>query len=37
MIWYCGGHGDCLDLDEKQQARQTQFLVDEQLAWMDNT
>ena len=35
MIWYCGGHGDCLDLDEKQQARQTQFLVDEQLAWMD--
>ncbi len=35
MIWYCGGHGDCLDLDDNQLARQTKFLVDEQLAWMD--
>ena len=35
MIWYCGGHGDCLDLDKDQQARQTTLLVDEQLAWMD--
>ena len=35
MIWYCGGHGDCLDLDDEQQARQTKFLVAEQLAWMD--
>lgn len=33
MIWYCGGHGQCLDpvdLDE-----QTAFLTQETLDWMD--
>ncbi|MGB3485631.1 MAG: CocE/NonD family hydrolase [Mycobacterium sp.] len=35
MIWYCGGHGYCLDLDKDAQASQTQYLINQQLAWMD--
>ncbi|WP_422746184.1 CocE/NonD family hydrolase [Mycobacterium sp. WMMD1722] len=33
MIWYCGGHGVCLD--PVNTFEQTNFLVSEQLAWMD--
>jgi ABC-2 type transport system ATP-binding protein len=35
MIWYCGGHGYCLDLDEDQEAAQTSYLIAQQFAWMD--
>ena len=33
MIWYCGGHGKCLD--PVDQDRQSAFLVNETLKWMD--
>ncbi len=33
MIWYCGGHGKCLD--PVDQDRQSAFLVNETLAWMN--
>ncbi|MCK0176696.1 CocE/NonD family hydrolase [Mycolicibacterium sp. F2034L] len=33
MIWYCGGHGVCLDPVNTFQ--QTNFLVSQQLEWMD--
>jgi ABC-2 type transport system ATP-binding protein len=33
MIWYCGGHGKCLD--PVDQDAQSKFLVDETLRWMD--
>lgn len=35
MIWYCGGHGYCLDLDPQQSADQYGFLNAATLAWMD--
>ncbi|CAN5668485.1 hypothetical protein BH09ACT8_BH09ACT8_60060 [soil metagenome] len=35
MIWFCGGHGACLDLTAAQQAAQSQFLVQESLNWLD--
>jgi ABC-2 type transport system ATP-binding protein len=33
MIWYCGGHGQCLDPVDA--AKQTAFLKKETIAWMD--
>src|SRR5262249_20257645 len=33
MIWYCGGHGQCLDPVNADE--QTAFLAQETLAWMD--
>ncbi|WP_192860051.1 CocE/NonD family hydrolase [Mycobacterium sp. MS1601] len=35
MIWYCGGHGYCLNLDKQQSADQYGFLTAQTLAWMD--
>jgi ABC-2 type transport system ATP-binding protein len=35
MIWYCGGHGWCLDLDDDEKAEQTAYLTAQTLAWMD--
>lgn len=35
MIWYCGGHGWCLDLDDQEKADQTAYLTTQTLAWMD--
>ena len=35
MIWYCGGHGACLTLDQDQQDAQSAFLVAETLDWLD--
>lgn len=35
MIWYCGGHGACLDLDALETAAQTQYLVGQTMQWMD--
>lgn len=35
MIWYCGGHGACLDLDALETAAQTQYLVNQTMQWMD--
>jgi ABC-2 type transport system ATP-binding protein len=35
MIWFCGGHGACLDLTPTQQAAQSEFLSDETMAWLD--
>ncbi|MDF2823627.1 MAG: hypothetical protein K0R68_1035, partial [Mycobacterium sp.] len=35
MIWYCGGHGYCLDLDDNEKAAQTDYLIQQQLNWMD--
>ncbi|CAN5361307.1 hypothetical protein BH11ACT6_BH11ACT6_02720 [soil metagenome] len=35
MIWYCGGHGYCLDLDAQQSADQYGFLNAQTLSWMD--
>ena len=35
MIWFCGGHGACLDLTADQQAAQSQFLVGQSLNWLD--
>ncbi|GAA1682328.1 hypothetical protein MMUR_23710 [Mycolicibacterium murale] len=35
MIWYCGGHGYCLNLDEQQSADQYGYLTSQTLAWMD--
>ncbi|CAN3129968.1 CocE/NonD family hydrolase [Mycobacterium sp. smrl_JER01] len=33
MIWYCGGHGQCLDPVDT--TKQTDFLTRQTLAWMD--
>ena len=33
MIWYCGGHGQCLD--PVNQDEQTKFLTKQTLDWMD--
>lgn len=33
MVWYCGGHGQCLDPVDADE--QTAFLAKETLAWMD--
>lgn len=33
MIWYCGGHGACLDPVDT--GTQTSFLVSQQLDWLD--
>jgi ABC-2 type transport system ATP-binding protein len=35
MIWYCGGHGYCLDLSKQQAADQYGYLNAQTLAWMD--
>ncbi|MET0900013.1 MAG: CocE/NonD family hydrolase [Mycobacterium sp.] len=35
MIWYCGGHGYCLDLNQQQSADQYAYLNAQTLAWMD--
>ena len=35
MIWFCGGHGSCLDLTPEQQAAQSQFLVTDTMNWLD--
>lgn len=35
MIWYCGGHGYCLDLSQQQAADQYGYLNEQTLAWMD--
>jgi len=35
MIWYCGGHGQCLTMNQNQLDAQTDYLVDQTLAWMD--
>lgn len=35
MIWYCGGHGYCLDLSPQQAADQYGYLNAQTLAWMD--
>ncbi|ANW65904.1 hypothetical protein BCA37_22105 [Mycobacterium sp. djl-10] len=35
MIWYCGGHGYCLNLDQQQSADQYGYLTSQTLAWMD--
>ena len=35
MIWYCGGHGYCLDLNAQQSADQYAYLNAQTLAWMD--
>ncbi len=37
MIWFCGGHGACLTLDQSQQAQQDQWLLDNTLNWLDAT
>ncbi len=36
MIWFCGGHGACLTLTDEQQQAQTDFLVSQQLDWLDH-
>ena len=37
MIWYCGGHGACLDLSDDEKDKQTKFLVDQTIAWLDTS
>ncbi|MCV7227563.1 CocE/NonD family hydrolase [Mycolicibacterium komossense] len=35
MIWFCGGHGACLDLTAAQQQAQSEFLTQQTLNWLD--
>ena len=37
MIWFCGGHGACLTLNQSQQQQQEQWLLDNTLNWLDAT
>jgi ABC-2 type transport system ATP-binding protein len=36
MIWYCGGHGVCLTMDDTQLAQQEIFLRKNTIAMLDN-
>lgn len=35
MIWYCGGHGVCLTMNDAQLAQQEAFLRQTTIAWLD--
>ncbi|HEX7430335.1 MAG TPA: CocE/NonD family hydrolase, partial [Mycobacterium sp.] len=35
MIWFCGGHGECLTLTPEQLEDQDERLLDNTLAWLD--
>lgn len=35
MIWYCGGHGVCLDLTVEEQAAQAATYFTYEIAWLD--
>ena len=35
MIWFCGGHGECLTLTPEQLADQEERLLDNTLDWLD--
>jgi ABC-2 type transport system ATP-binding protein len=35
MLWFCGGHGICLDLDPINQAQQDAIVLNSTMAWMD--
>ena len=37
MIWFCGGHGECLTMTPAQLADQDERLLDNTLAWLDRT
>jgi ABC-2 type transport system ATP-binding protein len=37
MIWFCGGHGVCLTLNEAQLAEQNDRLLDNTLDWLDRS
>lgn len=35
MIWYCGGHGQCLTMTQDQQDAQSKYLMAQTMSWMD--
>ncbi|GFG51124.1 peptidase S15 [Mycolicibacterium agri] len=37
MIWFCGGHGFCLTLTPEQLAEQNELLLNNTIAWLNNT
>jgi ABC-2 type transport system ATP-binding protein len=37
MIWFCGGHGVCLTMNQQQIAEQNQMLLSDTLNWLDHS